>query len=98
MKLVITLKDTIKSAAAVKDATKALMEAVGISTGDSLPPNASLSALVAMLNRELKTETKQQELLQKVNVAIAADPRLSAAFNNATGVEGKQVCVVMCQL
>lgn len=89
MKLVITLKDSIKSAAAVKDATKALIEAVGISTGDALHPNASLSSLVAMLNNELKTESKQQELLQKVNGAIAADPSLSAAFNNATAVEGE---------
>uniref|UniRef100_A0A383VSS1 EGF-like domain-containing protein n=1 Tax=Tetradesmus obliquus TaxID=3088 RepID=A0A383VSS1_TETOB len=89
VKLVITLKDSIKSAAAVKDATKALIEAVGISTGDALHPNASLSSLVAMLNNELKTESKQQELLQKINGAIAADPSLSAAFKNATAVEGE---------
>jgi hypothetical protein len=83
------VKESIKSPAAVQNATKALIVAVGISTGDALPPNASLSSLVAMINNELKSESKQQELLQKVNEAIAAAPSLTAAFNNATVVEGK---------
>jgi hypothetical protein len=89
VKLVITLKDSIKSAAAVHNATKALIEAVGISSGDALPPNASLSSLVALLNQELKSEEKQQELLQKVNEAIAAAPSLSSTFTNASAVEGE---------
>jgi hypothetical protein len=86
VKLVITVADTAQTPAQIQAATVVLIDAINIGgPAISLPPNATLSELVAALNNLVSNSPGNtvQELLEAVNTAIVV-AGLDDVFNNAT--------------
>jgi hypothetical protein len=94
LQIVITVRDTAQTPEQVQTATKVLIEAIGGTTVESLPPTATLSDLVATLNVLVSNSSNPgsaaQQLLQTVNDAFVS-ANLTSVFNNAT-VEPTGVC------
>ncbi|WIA37860.1 hypothetical protein OEZ86_014709 [Tetradesmus obliquus] len=88
IKMVITIRQSVTSEAAIQAATKVLIEAIGGPTVESLPPNATFADLLATLNNLVSNSssadsTVVQELLASVNDAIVS-ANLTSVFDNAT--------------
>jgi hypothetical protein len=87
IELIITIRSNLQTPETIQQATKVLIEAIGGPAAAALPPNATLSDLVATLNSLVSDSTAPdstaQQLLGTVNDAIAS-AGLTAVFNNAT--------------
>lgn len=96
VQIVITIRNTAQTPAAIQEATKVLIEAVGGPAIESLPANATVNDLVSTLNALISNSSSPastaQQLLDTVNEAIVS-AGLSSVFSEATAVPtGRHCC------
>lgn len=90
----------------VANATKVLIECLGVAHTGELAADANLTELVRVLNEGLNMtqpddggKTPVQALLETINEAIEKDDSLKAVFEDATVAEGVPLgkhCLIVC--
>ncbi|WIA39725.1 hypothetical protein OEZ86_005787 [Tetradesmus obliquus] len=99
VQIVITIRNTAQTPAAIQEATKVLIEAVGGPAIESLPANATVNDLVSTLNALISNSSSPastaQQLLDTVNEAIVS-AGLSSVFSEATAVPTVTTVAVSC--